>query len=56
MRERQTAEAARREAERWAAMTPLERKLAKLEEQKAEALQAIDVLVERLTRTGSLRG
>jgi hypothetical protein len=56
MRERQRAEAARRDAERWAAMTPIERKLAEIEERKAEALQAIDELRERLARTGSLRG
>jgi hypothetical protein len=56
MRERQRAEAARRETERWAAMTPVERRFAEIEEQKAKALQAIEILRERLARTGSLRG
>jgi hypothetical protein len=56
MRERQKAEAARREAERWAAMTPIERKLAEIEERNAKALEVIEILQERLIRTGSLRG
>jgi hypothetical protein len=56
MRERQKVEAARREAERWAAMTPIEREFAKLDEQRAKALQVIETLQERLVRTGSLLG
>jgi hypothetical protein len=56
MRERQKAEAARREAERWAAMTPIEREFAKFEEMRDKALQAIEMLRERFARTGSLFG
>ena len=56
MKAKREAEAARREAERWAALTPQERFVEQHEKMRTAALWAIEVLRERFARTGSLLG
>jgi hypothetical protein len=55
MKAKREAEAARREAERWAALTPQERFVEQHENMRTAALWAIEDLQERFGRTGSLR-
>jgi hypothetical protein len=54
MKAKQEAEAAKREAERWAALTPQQRFAERHERRRADALRAIEALRERFARTGSL--
>jgi hypothetical protein len=56
MKERRQAEAAGREVERWAALSPAQRVAEQHAAQSAAMKQAIARMIDNLERTGTLRG